>query len=159
VLNLPTSQVLALFNKAMRRLHACLRVAEESRARAELPAHGAAPALLPHAVGVDEDLAEGAAEANALMREQQAALLGTLNMSQYAIRGEEGDWDTALKGKGVPKTGFLSVKRAHDTDAEGADGGGDAAAAATTPGDGEHKKKKKHAKEPGSEKKKRAGGH
>jgi N-acetyltransferase 10 len=156
VLNLPTSQVLALFNKAMRRLHACLRVAEESRARSELPAHGAAPALLPHAVGVDEDLAEGAAEANALMREQQAALLGTLNMSQYAIRGEEGDWDAALKGKGVPKTGFLSVKRAHDT--EDADGG-DEAAAAATPGDGEHKKKKKHAKEPGSEKKKRAGGH
>ncbi len=151
-LGLPTSQVLALFNKAMRRLHSCVRVSEEARARAALPRHGAAPALLPHAVGVEEDLAEGAAEANALMREQQAALLGTIDMGQYAIRGEEGDWDSALKGKGVPKTGFLSVKRAHDPEAE--------EAAAPAAAEGDAKRKKKHGGKEGGgggDKKKRAG--
>ena len=107
VLNLPSSQVLALFNKAMRRLHGCLRAAEEARARATLPVHAPAPELLPHAVGVDEDLAEGAAAASAALREQQAALLGTLNIAQYAIRGGDDDWDDALRGKGMPRTGFL----------------------------------------------------
>ena len=149
-LNLPSSQVLALFNKAMRRLHACLRASEEARVRAALPEPAPAPDMQPLAIGVDEDLEEGAARVNAAMREQQAALLGTLDMERYAIKGQDSEWDAALRGKGVPKTGFLSVKR-------GAAGeGAEAEAEAEAPRS--EKKQKKHKErdgERGSEKKRR----
>jgi N-acetyltransferase 10 len=151
-LNLPTSQVLALFNKAMRRLHACLRASEEARVRAALPEPAPAPDMQPLALGVDEDLEEGAARVNAAMREQQQALIGTLDLERYAIRGGDGDWDAALRGKGVPKTGFLSVKRAPGED--------DAAEAQqeVVPPSAERKSKKHKDRdgERGSEKKRRA---
>jgi N-acetyltransferase 10 len=152
-LGLPSSQVLALFNKSMRRLHACLRASEEARVRAALPEPAPAPDMQPLAVGVDEDLEEGAARVNAAMREQQAALLGTLDMERYAIRGQDAEWDAALRGKGVPKTGFLSVKRG----AGGAEGGEAEAEAPEAPRS-EHKKQKKHKErdgERGSDKKRR----
>jgi N-acetyltransferase 10 len=138
----------------MRRLHACLRASEEARVRAALPEPAPAPDMQPLAVGVDEDLEEGAARVNAAMREQQAALLGTLDMERYAIRGQDAEWDAALRGKGVPKTGFLSVKRG----AAGEGGAAEAEAEAPEAPRSEHKKHKKHKErdgERGSEKKRR----
>jgi N-acetyltransferase 10 len=114
-LGLPASQVLALFNKAMRRLLACLNVAEEARAAAALPAApppGAAAAagarLQPHPVGLDDDLADGAA---AVAREQQRQLLQALDVRRYAITGDDADWGAALAGRAAGATGLLSVKR------------------------------------------------
>lgn len=118
-LGLPSSQILALFNKAMRRLHSCLNAAEEARAKASLPqpsdrARDAAQRLAaggPHPVALDDTLRDGAAE---VLRQQQEALLKSLNVEQYAIRGDDVDWDAQLARVGdgsAPRNSVLSVKR------------------------------------------------
>ena len=120
-LGLPSSQILALFNKAMRRLHACLNAAEEARAKASLPqpsekaVHAAQrlAAAGPHPVALDDALREGATK---VLKQQQDALLRSLNVDQYAIRGDDADWDAALGGApegAAPRTGVLSVRRKH----------------------------------------------
>ena len=127
-LGLPTSQVLALFNKAMRRLHGCLHTAEEARAKASLPQPSAAAVnaverLAPHPVSMEDTLREGA---SGVLRQQQEALLKSLNVEQYAIRGEEGDWEAALGGAdGAPRTGVLSVKRKQKHKGGRDEGGGE----------------------------------
>lgn len=66
-LGLPPSQALALFNKAVRRLHGLLRSAKEAEVERSLPrpamaaAAAAAAALAPHERGLDEELDEAAA--------------------------------------------------------------------------------------------------
>ena len=57
-LGLPTPQVMALYNKAMRKLHTALRTAKEREVEAAMPA-GSVPELKPHAIGLDEDLEDG----------------------------------------------------------------------------------------------------
>ena len=133
-LGLPASQIAALFNKAMRRLHACLATAEEARARSELPSAlrlgGEAAmgpketALRPHPVALDDDLAAAAADVGRAAR--AAALLDALDANRcgttqfyfifcingwlltslfrYAIKGSESDWDAALGGSKQPRT-------------------------------------------------------
>lgn len=41
-------------------------------------------------------------------------------LERYAIAGKEDDWDDALAGGKVPKSGMLSVKRKHGADADAA---------------------------------------
>ena len=41
-------------------------------------------------------------------------------LERYAIAGKESDWDDALAGGKVPKSGMLSVKRKHGADADAA---------------------------------------
>ena len=57
-LGLPTPQVMALYNKAMRKLYTALRTAKEREVEAAMPP-GSVPELKPHAVGLDEDLEDG----------------------------------------------------------------------------------------------------
>jgi N-acetyltransferase 10 len=57
-LGLPTPQVMALFNKAVRKMHAALRAGKTRQVEAEMPER-ALPNLNPHAVGLDEDLEDG----------------------------------------------------------------------------------------------------
>ena len=47
-----------------------------------------------------------------LLHSQEAGL------ERYAIAGKETDWDDALVGKKVPKSGMLSVKRKHGDGAD-----------------------------------------
>ena len=111
-LGLPGPQAMALFNKAMRRMLACLSASEERRAAATLPkrvSSAAAEAMTPHETGLEEDLEDGARK---VVREQQRMLLDALGADRYAITGEEADWGEALEGRGAPGGGLLSVKRA-----------------------------------------------
>lgn len=63
-LGLPASQVLALFSKAVRRLHGHLRAAKEAEVARVLPrapaAAAAAAALAPHEADLDAELDEAA---------------------------------------------------------------------------------------------------
>jgi hypothetical protein len=62
-LGLPPSQALALFNKAVRRLHGLLRSAKEAEVERSLPKPTAAArgaALVPHAQELDAELDEAA---------------------------------------------------------------------------------------------------
>ena len=57
-LELPGQQIMALFNKSIRRIHGSLLLARETEIAAALPAMSM-PELKPHAVGLDEELDEG----------------------------------------------------------------------------------------------------
>ena len=57
-LDLPGQQLMALFNKAIRRIHGSILMAREAEIEAALPSVSM-PELRPHAVGLDEDLEEG----------------------------------------------------------------------------------------------------
>ena len=57
-LDLPPQQVMALFNKAMRRIYGALKLGRVKEIEAALPSY-VMPNLTPHAIGVDEDLQEG----------------------------------------------------------------------------------------------------
>jgi N-acetyltransferase 10 len=57
-LGLPIPQVMALFNKAVRKMYAALRAGKTREIEAEMPAQSI-PKLNPHAVGLDEDLEDG----------------------------------------------------------------------------------------------------
>ena len=57
-LGLPAQQIMALFNKAVRKMHGALRAGKEREVEAEMP-EAAIPKLDPHAVGLDEDLEDG----------------------------------------------------------------------------------------------------
>ena len=128
-LGLPVSQALALFNKAIRKIHTLLRAAREKAviktmapaARAAITnvdASAAAASLAPHAVSLDDDLAEAGRES---LKATQRALLQPEMLQQYAIEndigddGEEGDdvWaaaDAAVAAGRVPESGLVSVK-------------------------------------------------
>ena len=72
-LDLPPNQSLALFHKALRKLHALLKRKREAAAARGLPAPEPV-ALAPHAATVDEDLEEAAAEAEHRAQLQASAL-------------------------------------------------------------------------------------
>jgi len=57
-LDLPGTQVMALFNKTVRRIHGSLLAAREADIEASMPSISI-PDLRPHAVGLDEELDEG----------------------------------------------------------------------------------------------------
>ena len=50
---------MALFNKAVRKMHAALRAGKTREVEADMPKESALPNLNPHAVGLDEDLEDG----------------------------------------------------------------------------------------------------
>ena len=57
-LGLPTQQVMALFNKLVRKIYGALRLGKAAEVEAEMPA-AMIPKLNPHEVGLDEDLEDG----------------------------------------------------------------------------------------------------
>uniref|UniRef100_A0A1D2A005 RNA cytidine acetyltransferase n=2 Tax=Auxenochlorella protothecoides TaxID=3075 RepID=A0A1D2A005_AUXPR len=102
-LGLPASQTLALFNKALRRLHAHLRAAKEAAVERTLPAPKPL-ALLPHAQDLDAELDEAAAA----VRASSAPTFRPEDVEEYAIRFGDADLEEAV-GAGV-RPGLVSVK-------------------------------------------------
>ncbi|KAG6541499.1 hypothetical protein Mapa_017096 [Marchantia paleacea] len=110
-LKLPANQILALFNKSIRRLHSELHKAAAKKIEAALPRIKEVT-MNSHAESLDDDLADAARQAQANMTEKMESLLQPENLQQFAISGREADFDDALKKGGgkLPKSGFLSVK-------------------------------------------------
>jgi N-acetyltransferase 10 len=103
ILDLPANQVLALFNKSVRKMHGLLRATEEAAVERSLPK--VVPVhMLPHAQDLDDDLAEAADEVKAKIRETLAGQL-----DEYAIEAGDDDLAEALGNK-VPGTGVVSLK-------------------------------------------------
>jgi N-acetyltransferase 10 len=108
-LNLPANQVLALFNKAMRKIHSFLKGQSVKAVEATMPRIQEVT-MVPHAVGLDEDLEGIAKEVTDDMKKKQQALMSALgDIEQYAINSTEGEWSSVLDGK-TPKTGMVSIK-------------------------------------------------
>ncbi|KAG2483803.1 hypothetical protein HYH03_017326 [Edaphochlamys debaryana] len=107
-LGLPPNQVLALFNKAMRKIYGCLRAAKEAAVARGLPSvRPVANLMAPHEVGLDEDLDAAAAEERSKLREKY---LRPEDLGAFAIRGGDEDIAAALGGKAPAAGGLLSVK-------------------------------------------------
>ena len=121
-LGLPSSQVTALFNKAVRRMVGTLRKVVEDTEAATLPhssadARAAGDALRPlEGGGLDAELDAGAAASLKQLQDDQARKQAAWldgdegELAQYAIKGSDADWDAALASGKAPK--HVSVKRA-----------------------------------------------
>ncbi|CAM9579055.1 unnamed protein product [Scytosiphon promiscuus] len=134
-LQLPDNQVLALFNKAVRKLCNCLTEVAEKAAEEEMETASSKQkrldtiksagemSMLP--ASMDEDLDGGAKEAMKKMAGKQEQLLDAVDLAQYAVRGTEADWDAATKKSKVAKGGggstTVSIKSKARPAADGAD--------------------------------------
>ncbi|KAK9824701.1 hypothetical protein WJX72_012506 [[Myrmecia] bisecta] len=104
-LNLPSNQILALFNKAIRRLHSHLRASKEAAVGRSLPKVEPVD-LKPHAQDMEQDLDEAAEAVRATMREA----LDPEELAQYAIASRDADFDEALASNCLPAGGIVSLK-------------------------------------------------
>lgn len=106
-LELPSTQLLGLFNRLIRRCVSYLNtVLEEDVEKTLLPQKDVT--LTPVAQSVHQELEEAAKE---LEKKQKKELekLKKENLSQFAIKGTEQEWNKALGSKGHKK--LISVKR------------------------------------------------
>ncbi|RHY48911.1 hypothetical protein DYB34_009543, partial [Aphanomyces astaci] len=95
-LNVPSNQVLALFNKAVRKFSTAFHAILEAEVAATMAVPAAVAPMVPTAETLEEDLADGKTQAiNAL---KQKELLESLNLQKYAVRGNDDDWAAALDG-------------------------------------------------------------
>ena len=60
-LGLPVNQIMALFNKLVRKMHNAIRAGKEREIEDAMPRETIMPELNPHAVSLDEDLEDGCA--------------------------------------------------------------------------------------------------
>ncbi|GJP66369.1 hypothetical protein CLOP_g23301 [Closterium sp. NIES-67] len=144
-LRLPGTQVLALFNKAIRKIHGVLYAAAARTIEAALPRIKEVD-LRPHPQSVDEDLAEAADQAKKVIKSRleggaepgTATVLTSLTagqMQEFAMDGRDKDFEAAIAAGGgkLPGSGVLSVKAqgggkkrgggGGDGDGDGGDGG------------------------------------
>ena len=134
-LDLPATQVLALFNKAVKKIGGALRKLEEAGIAAELDSReargGAAEARLEKQRAersgqtLEDDMEEGAKETLKKMRKankQQVAALEEMDMMKYAVKGTDEDWKAALGSGATAKRGVQiktkGTKRVVKFDAE-----------------------------------------
>lgn len=104
-IQLPANQALALFNKAVRKLHGHLKAVKQAAVERKLP-QAKAITLTPQEQSLDEDLNEAAQAANDAMREA----LKPEDLQQYAIMGRDADFEQALPDGSVPASGIVNVK-------------------------------------------------
>jgi len=117
--DMPGSQLLALFNKSMRKIHKALAeiLTEEAEAKMESTA-GMKSArklqgklrnrdlLTPLNKSMDaEQLEEGRKASAALNKE----IISQLDLSEFAVKGGETDWESAEKA-GLSSSGIVSIK-------------------------------------------------
>jgi N-acetyltransferase 10 len=104
-LAVPATQLLALFNKAMRKVATSLRGVEEAAVRAELPINTIGKELNRPELkqSLHADLADGA-RSHKKGREEKQKVLQTMNLEQFAIGGTEEEWNDATGNGAVPAT-------------------------------------------------------
>jgi N-acetyltransferase 10 len=113
-LSVPSNQILALFNKAMRKISNWLRGILEHSVREEMAESLAekrskTSAMTPLRQSLASEVSEGGKEAQSELKAKQAEMLAALDLQKYAIGGNDDDWSKVLSGKGdAPRT--ISVK-------------------------------------------------
>ncbi|KAF0694993.1 Aste57867_14162 [Aphanomyces stellatus] len=108
-LNVPSNQVLALFNKSVRKFSTAFQSIMEAEAAATMNIPKEAPVMAPTAVSLEDDLADGKEEA--LKKLKQKELLESLNLNKYAVRGNDEDWAAALEDKDATDLKSVQVKK------------------------------------------------
>ncbi|KAL4797517.1 GNAT acetyltransferase 2-domain-containing protein [Aspergillus venezuelensis] len=123
---LPSSQLLAMFLKIVRKFSTHFRSLNESALAETLPAEKASAAqatagdahddvpaeerFKPLETSLDDELREGGDEVNAGMREKQRALIDALPLDRYEINNGTADWDDAEKQIRSGGAATVSVK-------------------------------------------------
>ena len=124
-LRLGTSQLLAMFNKVIRKVSMFFRQLQEGAVAKEMPASKATTAngdahelnesiIDPENVAkeLEDELATGGAEFDAQEREKQRKMIDSLPLENYAIANGEASWEDAEKAvKAGKKSGTFGVKR------------------------------------------------
>eukprot|EP00250_Pteridium_aquilinum_P001459 c11649_g1_i2 orf=138-3227(+) len=108
-LNLPRNQILALFNKSIRKLHHQLHKAAAKKIEAALPRLKEV-SMNAHLLTVDEDLDDAARQVKADMKRKFEEMLHPEDLQKYAISADATE-ELSNVGK-FPKSGFVSVKAA-----------------------------------------------
>ncbi|GBF87381.1 N-acetyltransferase [Raphidocelis subcapitata] len=129
-LGLPGNQVLALFNKAVRKLHTHLRAAKEAAIARALPRPSATPALRAAAAGgegMEAELDAAAEEVQARLRAQ----FDPAELAQFAVAGADEDFARALGGSTPGSGGIVQVKSSGGGSAKKGGGGGGGKGGAT----------------------------
>lgn len=108
-LSLPTSQVLALFSKSMRKLYGHLRSVKEAAVERTLPKVQPASTehLVPHEMTVDDDLNAAALAARNEIRSRH---LQPEDLAAYAVAGADEDLAAAVGNQAPAAGGIVSVR-------------------------------------------------
>lgn len=107
-LELPASQLLALFNRSVRKLCSVLRGVLEGGVEASLAkVEGGLVQAAPGLPSLDTELTEAATELEDKQKEEAKNLFVNKNLSEYTIKGSEQEWGAALEGS---KAKVVSVK-------------------------------------------------
>jgi len=94
-LELPANQLLALFNRSIRKLSAVLRGVLEQEIESRIGEKAVGGLELG---SLDLELEIGAKEEEAKQREKAKAMLVSQDLTQYIVKGSEKDWSSALAG-------------------------------------------------------------
>lgn len=106
-LNIPSTQVLGLFSRSIKKISNYFRGLHEKQIENGLNLKNIGQnELNPLTQSLDDELEEAAEIVKKVEQRQKRAL--SKNLSQYAIKGNEDDWDNALKSQ--QKT-LVSIKR------------------------------------------------
>jgi N-acetyltransferase 10 len=143
-LQLKANQVMALFNKLVRKFVKTFQESEEKEEAKALPQSSSAADvnMLPARQTLDEDLDEADQEAQETLRKQQDAMLRSLDLQQFSITGDEDAWDaTTSKKNAIPN--IVSVRKMKRAAEEEAEAGEDDTASSKKKG-GKDKDKHKH---------------
>lgn len=114
-LGVPSNQLLALFNKAIRKFLAqvesvmekqiAVEQQEQDKKTAKLA--GVSQDMRPTEQSLADEMRDGASEAKKLLQKE---MLENLNLMKYAVRGEDADWDEALTTSKVSTEGSVVVQ-------------------------------------------------
>ncbi|KJE95863.1 N-acetyltransferase 10 [Capsaspora owczarzaki ATCC 30864] len=119
-LALPSQQILALFNKSMRKLSIFFRNLQEEAVGATIAAPKSKvrqsavddaeddDTFEPLAESLDSELASSASSVKQGLQQKQQAMLELGDMAEYAISGTDADWNKAISSGNVPSA--ISVK-------------------------------------------------
>ncbi|GAB9469473.1 N-acetyltransferase 10 [Globisporangium polare] len=114
-LGVPSNQLLALFNKAIRKFLAQVesvmekQIAVEQQEQDKKTARlaGVSQDMRPTEQSLADEMRDGASEAKKLLQKE---MLENLNLMKYAVRGEDADWDEALTASKVSAEGNVVVQ-------------------------------------------------
>merc|ERR1711991_1296245 len=110
-LDLPTGQLLAMFNKTVRKVSSYLKRLEENEAREEINNMNKKSKNRTKKVSKQDDKVEKTTKTDAKV----ATTTVPEEFMQYAIKGNDKDWDTALQKRAESgSNGTVTVRRKRD---------------------------------------------
>lgn len=116
-LQMPSHQILALFNKAVRRLTGAIRAVQEQSVEAEMASNATdkrnaamlgGMSSLP--LRLEEEMETSAKESLQRLKGQQEELLQSLDVMQYAVKGSLEEWEEVLRDSKSLKKGAVQIK-------------------------------------------------